>query len=326
MTLDAQILSALRNAGSSAVSGADLAQTLGVSRAAVWARVEDLRSFGYEIEASPHQGYKLLNVPDVLHADDLLSLIEPGQIIGRDIRVFEATQSTNDVAEKLARDGVPEGVVVFAESQTQGRGRLGRKWLSPARKGLWFSVLLRPDLRPQAATQLTVAAATALVRAIESQTGLRADIKWPNDILIRGKKVAGVLTELNAELDHVKYLILGIGVDVNLVPSDLPSELRKIATSLKIESDQSFRRADLAAAILAELDRDYERIRKQQFAAIADEWQARCATLGRRVAIQIGERTLHGRAEALDADGALLLRTDHGHLERVIGGDVTVQK
>jgi BirA family biotin operon repressor/biotin-[acetyl-CoA-carboxylase] ligase len=326
MTLDSQILSALRRAGTSAVSGTDLSHSLGVTRAAIWARIEDLRSFGYDIEASPHHGYRLRNVPDVLHADDLLSLVAPGQIIGRDIRVFEETQSTNDVVEKLAQDGVREGVVVFAESQTRGRGRLGRKWLSPARKGLWFSVLLRPNLRPQAATQLTVAAATALVRAIDSCTGLRTEIKWPNDILVRGKKVAGVLTELNAELDHVKYLILGIGVDVNLASSDLPADLRKTATSLKIEAGESFRRADLAAAILRGLDRDYERIRNQQFAVVAEEWQAHCTTLGRRVAIHIGERTLEGRAESLDPDGALLLRTDHGHLERVIGGDVTLQK
>jgi BirA family transcriptional regulator, biotin operon repressor / biotin---[acetyl-CoA-carboxylase] ligase len=325
MTLDSQILSALRRAGAGAVSGADLSHSLGVTRAAIWARIEDLRSFGYEIEASPHHGYRLLNVPDVLHADDLLSLVPRGQIIGRDIRVFEETQSTNDLVEKLARDGVPEGVVVFAESQTRGRGRLGRKWVSPARKGLWFSVLLRPDLRPQAATQLTVATATALVRAIQMQTGLRPEIKWPNDILVRGKKAAGVLTELNAELDHVKYLILGIGVDVNLAPSDLPAEVRKIATSLKIEAGQAFRRADLAGAILRELDRDYERIRNQGFAAVADEWEKHCTTLGRRVAIHIGDRTVEGRAESLDPDGALLLRTDHGHLERVIGGDVTVQ-
>jgi BirA family transcriptional regulator, biotin operon repressor / biotin---[acetyl-CoA-carboxylase] ligase len=326
MTIDARILFALRKAGTGAVSGADLSHSLGVTRAAVWARIEDLRSFGYEIEASPHQGYKLLNVPDLLHADDLLSLVPPNQIIGRDIRVFEETHSTNDIAEKLARDGVAEGVVVFAESQTGGRGRLGRKWLSPPRKGLWFTVLLRPDLRPQAATQLTVVAATALVRAIESVTGLKPEIKWPNDILIRGKKVAGVLTELNAELDHIKYLLLGIGIDVNLTASDFPADLRKIATSLKIESGQSFRRADLAAALLCELDGDYERIRKDEFAAVADEWQARCVTLGRRVTLHVGERALHGRAEALDADGALLLRTDHGHLERVIGGDVTLQK
>src|SRR5438874_12342077 len=139
MTVDAQILSALRRAAGGCVSGADLAQQLRITRAAIWARIEELRSLGYEIEASPHRGYRLVNPPDVLHADDLLSLVEGNQVIGRDIRVFEETSSTNDVIEKLARDGVGEGVVVFAESQSRGRGRLGRKWLSPPRKGLGFS-------------------------------------------------------------------------------------------------------------------------------------------------------------------------------------------
>ena len=169
MSLDVQILTALRAAGDGAVSGADLSQKLCVSRAAVWARIEELRSLGYDIEASPHRGYRLVSTPDVLHADDLLSRLGKTKVIGRDIRVFRETTSTNDVIEKLARDGVPEGVSVFAESQTKGRGRLGRKWLSPAKQGLWFSVLLRPDLRPQEATRLTVASATALRRAIESR-------------------------------------------------------------------------------------------------------------------------------------------------------------
>src|SRR5205085_4926823 len=190
MSVDAQILSALRLAGQSSVSGAELSHRLSVTRAAIWARIEELRTLGYVIEASPHQGYRLIEVPDVLHADDLLSLVNGSRVIGRDIRVFEETTSTNDVVERLARDGVREGVVVFAESQTRGRGRLGRKWLSPVRKGLWFSVLLRPDLLPQAATQLMVAASTSLARAIRQQTGLAAEIKWPNDILIRGRKVA----------------------------------------------------------------------------------------------------------------------------------------
>src|SRR5213592_2645331 len=163
MTIDAQILTALRRAGHGCVSGAELSQRLGITRAAIWARIEDLRALGYDVAATPHQGYQLLSVPDVLHPDDLLSLVDGHQIVGRDIRVFEKTSSTNDVVEKLARDGVKEGVVVFAESQAQGRGRLGRKWLSPPGKGLLFSVLLRPAIRPQAATQLTVVAATALV-------------------------------------------------------------------------------------------------------------------------------------------------------------------
>jgi BirA family transcriptional regulator, biotin operon repressor / biotin---[acetyl-CoA-carboxylase] ligase len=326
MTIDAQILLALRTAGDGFVSGAEISQRLGVTRAAIWARIEQLRQLGYDIAASPHQGYQLRSAPDRLVSDDLLALTHDHKVVGRDIRVFEQTSSTNDIVEKLARDGVKEGVVVFAEAQTRGRGRLGRKWISPARKGLWFSVLLRPDLRPQAATQLTVAAATALVRAIREETDLAPEIKWPNDILIRGRKVAGVLTELSAELDHVKHLTLGIGVDVNLTASEFPTELRKSATSLRIEMGRLVNRADLAAAILRELDRDYQLIRESKFARLADEWEERCITLGRRVAINVGPRVLHGRAESLDEDGALLLRTEHGRLERIIGGDVTLEK
>jgi BirA family transcriptional regulator, biotin operon repressor / biotin---[acetyl-CoA-carboxylase] ligase len=325
MTTDAKILLALRaNPGS--VSGADLAEQLNISRAAVWARIEVLRRIGYEIEAGPHFGYRMLAEPDVLLADDLLARLGKTKVIGRDIRVFEQTTSTNDVIEKLARDGVREGAVVFAEAQTKGRGRLGRRWISPGRKGLWFSILLRPELRPQEATQLTVASATALRRAIQQQTGLPAEIKWPNDILAGGKKVAGILTELHAELDRVRYVILGIGVDVNLGAGEFPPELRKLATSLKIESGRTISRAELATVILRELDADYARIGGGGFAKVADEWEAHCQTIGRNVTIQIGERRLRGRAEALDDDGALLLRTEHGRLERVIGGDVTLEK
>jgi len=325
MTTDAKILSALRE-NPAGVSGADLAGQLGVTRAAIWGRIEELRQLGYEIEAGPHFGYRLVGVPDVLHADDLLARLGKTKVIGRDIRVFERTTSTNDVIEKLARDGVKEGAVVFAESQTKGRGRLGRKWISPERKGLWFSVLLRPDLRPQETTQLTVASATALRRAIQSETGLRPEIKWPNDIVIGGKKVAGILTELSAELDRVRHVILGIGVDVNLGAGEFPPELRKLATSLKIESGRTILRAELATAILRELDSDYARIGGGFFAEVADEWQEHCKTIGRQVTIQIGERRIRGRAESLDDDGALLLRTDHGRLERITGGDLTLEK
>lgn len=326
MTTDAQILSALRAAGGGSVSGAELSQQLGVSRAAIWARVEELRRLGYDIEASPHHGYRLLSAPDLLHAEDLLSRLGPARVIGRDIRVFQETTSTNDVAEKLARDGVKEGVVVFAESQTKGRGRLGRKWESPNRGGLWFSVLLRPALRPQEVTRLTVVSATALVRAIRSETGLRPEIKWPNDILVHGRKVAGILTELSAELDRVRHVIIGVGVDVNLQPSTLPAEVRKVASSLSAEAGKAVLRAGLAAVILRELDADYARIRAGEFAMVADEWQANCSTLGHEVIIRVGDRQIRGRAEALGEEGALLVRTDHGLLERVIGGDVTLEK
>ncbi|HLH52252.1 MAG TPA: biotin--[acetyl-CoA-carboxylase] ligase [Verrucomicrobiae bacterium] len=326
MSIDARILQALRSSSSGSISGAELSQQLGISRAAVWARIEELRRLGYDIEASPHQGYRLLKSPDALHADDLTWRLESGRKIGRDIRVFEQTTSTNDVIEKLAQDGVPEGIVVFAESQTAGRGRLGRRWVSPARKGLWFSVLLRPNIRPSAATQMTVAAATALRHAIESETQLKSEIKWPNDILISGKKVAGILTELSAELDRVKYLIVGIGVDVNLGPDDLPNELKSQATSLQIESGKPVARVELAAAILRELEKVYQQVLDGDFATVADEWEHHCSTLGRRLVIQLGDRRVSGRAEALGEDGALLLRTEHGHLERIVGGDVQIEK
>jgi BirA family biotin operon repressor/biotin-[acetyl-CoA-carboxylase] ligase len=351
MTTDAKILSALR-VNAAGVSGAQLAEQLGISRAAIWSRIEELRHVGYDIEASPHFGYRLVSSPDALHADDLLArlncdgwgerpreprtsktqrlagtLAPPSErIIGRDIRVFEQTTSTNDVMEKIARDGVKEGVVVFAESQTKGRGRLGRKWLSPTHKGLWFSILLRPHLRPQETTQLTVASATALRRAVKSVTGLSPEIKWPNDLLIGGKKIAGILTELSAEVDRVRHIILGIGVDVNLDAAEFSVELRKTATSLKIETGETISRAELAVAILRELDLDYARICGGNFSAVADEWESGCATIGKNVTVHIGDRQIRGCAESLDDDGALLVRTEHGHLERIIGGDVTLEK
>jgi BirA family biotin operon repressor/biotin-[acetyl-CoA-carboxylase] ligase len=325
MTTDAKILSALR-ANPDGVSGTELADKLRISRAAIWARIEELRRLGYDIEAGPHSGYRLIGVPDVLHADDLIARLGKTKVVGRDVRMFEQTTSTNDVIERLARDGVKEGVVVFAESQTKGRGRLGRKWVSPTHKGLWFSILLRPDLRPQEATRLTVASATALRRAIHSETGLNPEIKWPNDILVHGKKVAGILTEMSAELDRVRHIILGIGVNINMSAGEFQPELRKFATSLKIESGRTISRADLATAILRELDGDYARICGGLFAEVADEWEAHCTTIGRDVTIRIGERRLRGRAESLSDEGALLLRTEHGHLESVTGGDVTLEK
>ncbi len=326
MTVDTHILRALREPPGGSVSVAELSRQLGISRAAIWARIEELRGLGYEIEAGPHLGYRLISVPDVLHADDLLSSLGPVKIVGRDIRVFEETTSTNDVIEKLARDRVREGAVVFAESQSKGRGRHGRKWISPPHKGLWFSVLLRPALRPAAATQLTIAAASALFRAIQAQTGLLPQIKWPNDILLRGKKVAGILTELSAELDRVNYVILGIGVNVNTGAGEFPAELRKLVSSLKIETGHRQNRAELAVKILRELDSDYSRITAGKFETLADEWEKHCSTLGQHVVIRAGDRKVGGRAESLDADGALLLRTQHGHLEPIVGGDVTIEK
>lgn len=324
MTLDAKILCALREADESGITAVMLAAKAGVNPAALKQRLAELGRLGYDIESTPHLGYRLLSAPDVLHADDLLSRLAPSRVVGRDIQVFQQTSSTNDVVEKLAGDGVGEGVVVFADAQTKGRGRLGRSWISPAGQGLWFSVLLRPQMPPGSATQLTIAAATAVARALRTETELIPQIKWPNDILIRGQKVAGILTELSAELDCVRYVIIGIGVDVNI--TQFPAELAEVATSLAMAAGKKFIRAEIAAAILRELDVDYARITRGEFAALAEEWEQQCITLGQRVQIHIGERTMTGRAESLDNNGALLLRTDHGHLERIVGGDVMLEK
>lgn len=326
MNADIEILAALRAAGVGGVSGAELAQRLHVTRAAIWARIHDLRQLGYDIAATPYAGYHFISAPDLLHADDLAARLGPVRVIGRDLRVFRETASTSDIAEHLARDGVAEGAVVFAEAQARGRGRLGRPWHSPAGKGLWFSVLLRPDWHPTEATRITIAAATALARAIQLRTGLAAAIKWPNDLLFRGRKAAGILTELSAELDRVKYVIVGVGVDVNVTAAEFPPEFRRQATSLSIETVQRLDRSDLAIAILRALDHDYERVTGGRFDEVADEWAAQCTTLGQPVAISVGKRHIRGRAEALDADGALLVRTEHGLLERVTGGDVRLEK
>lgn len=326
MSNDALILRALRSQGSAGASGANLAKELGVSRAAVWNRIEELRRLGYDIEASPHAGYVLRGSPDVLHGEDLLARLGPIRTIGRDIRVFAETTSTNDIVEKLARDGVAEGIVVFAEAQTKGRGRLGRAWVSPPGKGLWFSVLLRPKIAPQAATQLTVISAVAVARAIEKHTGLHPGIKWPNDIVFGHRKAAGILLELGAELDHIRHVVLGIGLDVNLTAEDLPLEVRAVATSLREQKGELIDRPGLATALITELDAAYSRYRNGDFHELGDEWMRRCVTLGRRVTLHVGDRKISGHAEALDDEGALLLRTEHGRLERIVGGDVLLEK
>ena len=227
------ILRALREAGDTGIHGTAISEGLGISRTAVWSHIEELRSLGFGIDAGPHSGYRMTSVPDVLLGDDIRSQLAPDTLVGQDIRVFRETASTNQLVDQMALSGEKEGLVVFAESQTQGRGRLGRKWVSPESKGLWFSVLLRPPLRPPEMTQLTVIAATALARAIRRATNLKPDIKWPNDILINGRKVAGVLTEMSAEPDRVLHAVLGIGVDVNMEQADFPPELHPIATSLR---------------------------------------------------------------------------------------------
>lgn len=324
MTNDANILRELYRVGYEGISGALLAEKMEVSRAAVWARIEELRKVGFEIEASPHHGYRMLSAPDRLLGDDIVARLGPVRCVGWQVQVYRETASTNELAERLGRDGVREGAVVLSEFQTQGRGRLGRTWLSPGGKGILMSVLLRPKLRPPEATRLTVLGATAVARAIERCASLRPQIKWPNDVMLDGQKVAGILTEMSAELDQVRYLVLGIGLNANQTKDDLPLELRGASTSVRLKSGEKLNRADLAAAVIEELDHDYELAAAGEFEKVSKEWQQKCSTIGQSITVHIGDTEISGTAEAIDDEGALLVRSATNQVHRVTGGDVSL--
>jgi len=302
----------------------DLGRRLKLPAAAVSAEIEELEKIGYTIESHPHFGYRLLGTPDRLTADDIRARLKTPSI-GSEILVFEETASTNEVVEHLAKSGAREGLVVFAESQTRGRGRRGRAWASPRGKGLWFSVLLRPTLPTSAASRITVAASVAVARAIRQNCGVDARIKWPNDVMVNGKKLAGILTELRAEADEILLAILGIGIDVNCQREDFPGDVVNIATSLELETGSAQDRVALAAQVLMALDECYQAA-LTNFDAIADEWAKLCTTLGRQIVVTMGQRRIEGFAQALDSDGALLLRRDSGQIERILGGDVVVER
>jgi BirA family biotin operon repressor/biotin-[acetyl-CoA-carboxylase] ligase len=289
-----------------------------VARAQVPAtEIAALGKLGYQFESHPHHGYRLLAVPDRLTADDIQARLVTN-VIGREIIVFEETGSTNDVVADLARHGAKEGLVVFAESQTKGRGRQGRAWVSARGKGLWFSVLLRPTWPVHAMPRLTVAASVAVARVIRQTTGLDARIKWPNDVTIQGRKVAGILTEL-----HGAAAILGVGLDVNCRSEDLPPGVP--ATSLAIETGEPQERPAIAAALLAALDELYATA-TTNFDAVVAQWAAWSTTLGKQLVVQRGQQRLEGHAAALDGDGTLLLRKDNGQTERLTGAEVMVEK
>lgn len=330
MSLDAQLLAAFRAADDGHITAAELSSQLGVARATISRHIEELHSLGYDIQHQPSLGYRLAASPDILFAEDIQHRLDK-TVIGRQVLVYEQTASTNDLVEKLALDGAAEGVVVFAESQTRGRGRMGRLWSSPRGKGLWFSALLRPKLPMSSVARLTIAASVAIARAIQQQTGLAAEIKWPNDVFIAGRKCAGILAELRTEMDAIKFVILGIGLDVNCDTSDFPPEVRKVATSLKMELAKQERepilRGDLAVALLQELNRACRLANSDDgFDEIRREWGQLSSTLGKRVALQIGPHRLEGFAQALDEDGSLLVRCDNGRIEHVVSGDVMMEK
>ncbi len=315
------VLAFLAEAGDEYVSGEAISDKLGLTRAAVWKHVEALRGQGYRIDAVPARGYRLAGVPDRLTPLEVRPLLNTHDL-GQVLHWYEELGSTSDRAKELADEGADHGEVVIAEAQTAGRGRRGRVWVSPPRKNLYFSVVLRPELPPSRAAELTLVASLALCDALR-QAGVAAGIKWPNDLLASGRKIAGVLTELAAEPDRVHWVVVGVGVNVNARREDFPEELRDEATSVLIERGQPAPRALLAAACFTALEDWVDRHAEEGFGPIREAWRARSVTLGREVVVKTDGRELTGVAEDIDDAGALLVRGPGG-LERVLVGDVTL--
>lgn len=303
------------------VSGEQLSQILGVSRTAVWKQIQGLREQGYEIEAQPRIGYRLLKRPDLLLPEEIASGLGT-DYLGQEVVHYDEVDSTNDAARRLAQQGAPAGTLVVAERQTGGKGRMGRSWISPAGEGLWFSFILRPKMLPQEAPRITLVAAVAVAQALRSLTGLDIRIKWPNDLLIKGKKITGILTEMNSEIGRINYLVVGIGINVDINPISLPPEVRVKATSLSAYLNRKLSRLELLRRCLEELERYFEKWQVGGFDKILEEWKQLSATLGNRVQVMVLEDLIEGLAEDVGADGSLLLRLDDGTSYQVVAGDV----
>jgi BirA family biotin operon repressor/biotin-[acetyl-CoA-carboxylase] ligase len=301
------------------LSGEEISRDLRISRAAIWKYIQDLRSEGYDIVAVPHLGYKLLSVPDKLFPEEIQHDLKT-RVIGKKVVYEETVSSTMDIAFRLGMEGAPEGTVICAESQTRGRGRLGRNWSSPKGKGIYFSVILRPACAPVEVAKLTLLTAVAVCEAIEKETGVSSRIKWPNDLLVKGKKIAGILTELNAEMDKVKFVVVGIGINVNATANMLPEG----ATSLKQETGESFLRVALMQAVLRQLEQWYLPFKDGDFLAVIKRWRELSVTLGRRVRITDPAGKIEGEAIDIDSDGGLLIRQDSGIITKRMAGDVVL--
>jgi len=323
--MDEEILQLLRTHPLAFVSGEEIGERLKVTRTTVWKRIRRLRILGYEIEASTRSGYRLIRSPDLLTPSEIKPHLGTKRL-GRVIHYFQIIDSTNSKAYELALRGAKEGELVIAESQEKGKGRLGRHWFSPSFLNLYLSLILRPKIPPQQASLITLMAAVATADAIQKFTGLLPSIKWPNDILLKDRKVAGLLNEIHSEMDRVHFIILGIGVNLNVDTKMFPKEVRTMATSLKEETGHSISRKTFLQFLLRELEGWYTIFLKEGATAILKAWRARAQIKGRQVKVHSFGETLVGIAVDVDSDGALMLETSQGERKRVIAGDVEYKR
>ena len=325
----ARVLEALRGAGGRSCSGESLSRGRGVSRAQVWKDVQVLRARGYRIEASSGGGYRLEGTPDRLYPEEIQAGLAT-RWLGREIRFFESTDSTNRVALELARDGAPHGTTVVAESQTAGRGRLGRSFFSPPHRNLYTSIVLRPDSTTAEASTWVLAAAVSVADAVAETVGdsPAVEIKWPNDVLLGGLKTSGILMELGAEATRVSHLVLGIGVNLNTRRGEFPPEFRATATSLASHIGRPVDRVAFARRLYRCLEQTLDACAAGGFDAVRPRFEARFRMRGRRIRVIEGPDPtgFAGVALGIDAQGALRVRRDDGEVVHVIAGDVTLAK
>lgn len=316
-----QILGLLREAGGF-VSSQRICRDLGITRAAVWKQIQMLRRQGFSIQGVSSVGYRLCQVPDALCVLET----DPGirtAVIGRTIRVQEETDSTNDDLWESGRQGTEEGAVIIAEMQRAGRGRRGRQWVSPPKVNLYMSVLLRPPLRPAEAAVITLLAGVVLCETMEEVFRLRPKMKWPNDLLLEGRKAAGILAEMHAEQESMHFLILGMGVNLNMTADMFPKDLRFPATSVRIVLERPVERLPFVRRLLENLDRGYQRLLTEGGAGVLREWNRYCAHPEAWLEVSTPQGTLEGRFCGLDTEGSMILEVSPRRRETIRAGDVS---
>lgn len=305
------------------LSGESIGNKLGVSRAAVWKNIKKLRIEGYKIESVTNKGYKLIE-DNLLLCQEIMDTI-PTKSIGKEIIFFTETDSTNTQLKKIGQNKGNEGIVAIAESMTQGRGRLGRVWTAPKFTGLWFSILLKPNIAPQNASAITLISGIAVANAIENTIDLKVDIKWPNDILVNNKKICGILTEMDCEIDNINFVILGIGINVNV--ENFPEELNDIATSLYLETGEKVDRNILFKNVLIEFEKLYTRFVENDdgFKQFIKEYEEKCMNIGNKIRV-FGKEEFDGVGVRITENGGLVVkRDDSGAEEIVVSGEVSVR-
>lgn len=316
-----RILGLFRSQKDSYLSGQEISDKLNISRAAVWKQVKALRELGFTIDAKHSQGYRLIDAPDLLLSADVERDLDT-QIVGGNIISVQEIASTNSRIRELAEQGAQEGTVLVADRQSAGRGRLGRRWESPSGVNLYCSILLKPQIPVQQAPQLTFLSAVAATETLNQVCNLSANVKWPNDILVKGAKISGLLNEMNAETEQIHYVILGIGINLNMTADQFPQELNYPATSALIETGTPVDRVHFLQVFLERLDQYYLEFKQQGFAPIRKRWENLCNLMNQRVTVEQQTQVIKGTVVGIDLDGALRVQCDDGQIERILAGDV----